>query len=118
MVGTATEDRVVATPAALEAIAELREQRGPVMFHQSGGCCDGSLPMCFDEGELIIGNGDVLLGYVGRCAFYIDSRVDEAWGRVRLVLDVSAGEPEGFSLAAGSGRHFVTGTDTQASCSV
>ena len=98
---------VTATPAALAAITDLVGQRGPLMFFQSGGCCDGSLPMCFDDGELVIGDHDVLLGAVGGCPFYIDHRQYEAWKHTQLILDVGAGEPEGFSLPAGEDRHFV-----------
>jgi len=86
-----TEPAVVATPAALEAIARL-VARGPVMFFQSGGCCDGSLPMCFADGA----------------PFYIDHRQYEAWKHTQLILDVGDGEPEGFSLAAGPDGHFIT----------
>ncbi|HVC67911.1 MAG TPA: DUF779 domain-containing protein [Acidimicrobiales bacterium] len=103
-VGTA---RVVATPAALEAIGRVVAERGPIMFFQSGGCCDGSLPMCFDEGEFTLGDHDVLLGTVGGSPFYIDHRQFEAWAHTQLILDVGAGEPEGFSLAAGADRHFI-----------
>ena len=98
---------VTATPAALAAIGDLVERRGPLMFFQSGGCCDGSLPMCFDEGELVIGDHDVLLGTVGGCPFYIDHRQYEAWKHTQLILDVGAGEPEGFSLPAGENQHFI-----------
>jgi hypothetical protein len=98
---------VVATTAALDAIAQLVEQRGPVMFFQSGGCCDGSLPMCFEDGELVIGPHDVLLGRVGGCPFYIDGRQHEVWKHTQLVLDVGNGAPEGFSLPAGTDAHFV-----------
>jgi len=98
---------VTATPAALAAIMDLVGRRGPVMFFQSGGCCDGSLPMCFDDGELVIGDRDVLLGTVGGCPFYIDHRQYEVWKHTQLILDVGAGEPEGFSLPAGADRHFV-----------
>jgi uncharacterized protein (DUF779 family) len=100
--------RVVATPAALGAIAQLVAERGPVMFFQSGGCCDGSLPMCFAEGEFKIGSHDVRLGEVGGFAFYIDARQFEVWKHTQLILDVGIGEPEGFSLAAGQDRHFIT----------
>ena len=99
--------RVVATPAALEAIAQLVVERGPVMFFQSGGCCDGSLPMCFADGEFVIGSHDVLLGEVGGCPFYIDARQYRVWKHTQLILDVGIGEPEGFSLAAGEDRHFI-----------
>jgi len=102
------EPAVVATPAALEAIAHLVAERGPVMFFQSGGCCDGSLPMCFAEGEFVIGEHDVLLGEVGSSPFYIDFRQYEVWKHTQLILDVGEGEPEGFSLAAGDGKHFLT----------
>ena len=98
---------VVATPAALEAIAQLVAERGPVMFFQSGGCCDGSLPMCFTEGEFKIGSHDVRLGEVGGCPFYIDARQYQVWKHTQLILDVGIGEPEGFSLAAGEDRHFL-----------
>jgi uncharacterized protein (DUF779 family) len=100
--------RVVATAAALEAIGDLVAERGRLMFFQSGGCCDGSLPMCFDLGELVVSDHDVLLGEVGGCPFYIDHRQYAAWQHTQLILDVSEGVPEGFSLAAGEHQHFVT----------
>ena len=99
--------RVVATPTALEAIAQLVAERGPVMFFQSGGCCDGSMPMCFADGELVIGSHDVRLGDVGGCPFYIDARQFHVWKHTQLILDVGIGEPEGFSLAAGEDQHFM-----------
>ena len=70
---------VTATPEALAAVARLVAERGPVMFYQSGGCCDGSLPMCFDDGEFIVGDHDVLLGEVGGAPFYIDHRQYAVW---------------------------------------
>jgi uncharacterized protein (DUF779 family) len=82
------------------------------MFVQSGGCCAGSTPMCFPAGELVIGDIDVLLGEIDGCPFYIDARLDDAWGRDQLVLDVAPGPPEGFSLAAGHNLHFVTHSAT------
>ncbi|MGB7981533.1 MAG: DUF779 domain-containing protein [Candidatus Nanopelagicales bacterium] len=105
---TGTVPPVVAAPAALDAIAALVAERGPVMFFQSGGCCDGSLPMCFADGEFVIGDHDVLLGAVGGAPFYIDSRQYEVWKHTQLILDVANGEPEGFSLAAGDDQHFIT----------
>ena len=98
---------VLASPAAVEAIEGLVHDRGPVMFFQSGGCCDGSLPICFAEGEFVVGDNDILLGHVGGFPFYIDHRQYEVWKHTQLILDVGEGEPEGFSLAAGRDKHFV-----------
>ena len=68
-------DRVTATPAALTALARLRQQHGPVILYQTSGCRDGSSPICFVRGDLLIGNGDLLLGRVGDCPVYIDDRL-------------------------------------------
>jgi uncharacterized protein (DUF779 family) len=115
----AAASRLTVTLAAREAISRLRAaQGGPVMFVQSGGCCAGSTPMCFPHGELIIGDIDVLLGDIDGCPFYIDARLDDAWGRDQLVLDVATGPPEGFSLAAGDNLHFVTRSSTCATPSI
>src|ERR1017187_6844621 len=103
----ASSARVIATSAALQAIRRLVAERGPVMFFQSGGCCDGSLPICFELGEFVLSDHDVLLGEVGGCPFYIDHRQFEAWKHTQLILDVGEGDPEGFSLAAGANKHFV-----------
>ena len=79
------------------------------MFFQSGGCCDGSLPMCFARRGVRDRRATTsCLGEVGGCPFYIDARQYEAWKHTQLILDVGAGEPEGFSLAAGEDRHFIT----------
>ena len=104
-----TTQRITATPAARQAVARLRADRGgEVMFVQSGGCCAGSTPMCYAVGEFVIGDIDVLLGDIDGCPFYIDRRLDAAWHQDQFVLDVAPGEPEGFSLAAGENLHFVT----------
>jgi len=109
MSGSVIPARITATRAAREAISALRATRGgPVMFVQSGGCCAGSTPMCFPDGEFIIGDIDVLLGDIDGCPFYIDKRLDEAWNQDEFLLDVADGEPEDFSLAAGDNQHFVT----------
>ena len=99
---------VVATEAALKAIRRLRAAVGPVMFFQSGGCCDGSVPMCFRDGEFVVADWDLLLGTLDGCPFYIDPRQFEAWNAPSLTLDVEPGLPEGFSLPAGDDAHFVT----------
>ena len=84
--------RITATPAAGQAITRLLAERGgPVMFVQSGGCCAGSTPMCFPAGEFLVGDGDVLLGEIDGCPFYIDAALDRAWHQDRFVLDVAAG---------------------------
>jgi uncharacterized protein (DUF779 family) len=102
-------ERVTATPAARSAIAALRAARGGrVMFVQSGGCCAGSTPMCFPEGEFLVGDVDLLLGDIDGSPFYIDRRLDEAWNQTLFILDVESGPPEDFSLAAGDDLHFVT----------
>jgi uncharacterized protein (DUF779 family) len=100
--------RVSATPSALQAIARMQAEHGPLMFVQSGGCCDGSLPLCLGEGELMMGDNDLLLGAVGGCPFYIDAHQDAAWGEPEFVLDVAPGLPEGFSLPAGDSGHFIS----------
>jgi uncharacterized protein (DUF779 family) len=106
--GRSGVDRVTATPAALAALARLRDKRGAVILYQSGGCCDGSLPVCLEQGDLRIGDGDVLLGLVGDCPVYIDDRQYAVWKHTQLIIDVGEGEPEGFSWPADHGRHFVT----------
>ena len=100
-------DRVTATPAALAVLARLREQRGAVILYQSGGCCDGSLPMCLDRGELRIGDGDVLLGSVGGCPVYIDDRQFAVWKHTQLIIDVVPGRGGMFSLDNGRERRFL-----------
>lgn len=102
------EQRVIATEAAREAVSRLRAARGPLMFVQSAGCCAGSVPMCFPDGEFLTGPGDLLLGSVAGCPFYIDRRLYEAWHPAQLIVDVAPGPPEGFSLPAGEGQHFIT----------
>ena len=99
--------RVDATEAALDLIASLQEQHGPVLFHQSGGCCDGSSPMCFPLGEFRIGGSDVLLGDVGGAPFHMSREQFEYWQHTHLTLDVVPGRGGGFSLEAPSGVRFL-----------
>jgi len=100
--------RVVATEAALRALERLQAARGSVIMFQSGGCCDGSSPLCFLAGQLAVSPADVLLGELAGCRFYIDARQFEVVRRSQLVLDVAPGAPEGFSLPAGEDEaHFV-----------
>jgi uncharacterized protein (DUF779 family) len=99
---------VTATAAALEAIQRLQAARGPLAFFQSGGCCDGSSPICLHAGELLTGPNDLLLGTPGGVDFYIDAEQYERWNRPQIVLDAAAGAAEGFSLEGLEGVHFVT----------
>ena len=101
--------RVTATPEALEAIERLRAAHGPLAFFQSGGCCEGSSPICLKDGELPPGPNDVLLGPVGGARFYSEGHPDARGPRPALVLDVADGAAEGFSLEGLDGIHFLTG---------
>jgi len=103
--------RIEATEAALDLIARLVEQHGPVMFHQSGGCCDGSTPMCFPLGEFRIGGSDVLLGTIegpfGEAPFHMSREQFEYWSHTHLTLDVVRGRGAGFSLETPEGVRFL-----------
>ena len=100
--------RVVATPTALELIGELIERHGPVLFHQSGGCCDGSTPMCWPQADFIVGDGDVLLGHIGGAPFHMSRSQFEYWKHTQLIIDVIPGMGGMFSLENGTGRRFLT----------
>ena len=100
---------VTVTAPALKAIADLEASHGRLAFFQSGGCCDGSSPICLVDGELPQATGDLLLGHVGGAPFYIDADQYERWGRPEFVLDVSPGAAEGFSLSPRD-EHFVART--------
>ena len=99
---------MIATPAAVKLIRELREEHGPLMFHQSGGCCDGSVPLCFRLGEFRVGSRDVLLGMVEETPFYVGHSQAEYLTRTQLVLDVVEGSLDCFSLEAGTGVRFLS----------
>lgn len=99
--------RVRATPAALALIEQLKAEHGELMFHQSGGCCDGSTPMCFELDEFMVGPSDVRLGEVGGCPFYMSSAQFEVWQRTHLTLDVTLGRAGMFSLEGSSRHRFV-----------
>ena len=101
-------DRIVATAEALDAIERLTLKHGRLMLFQSGGCCDGSSPLCLQEGELLIGPNDRLLGEPGGMPVYIDAEQDDRWKRPPFVLDVAPGPASGFSLEGLDGIHFVT----------
>lgn len=100
--------RVTATPAALALIDELKAEYGPLLFHQSGGCCDGSSPMCYPADEFRIGDNDILLGQVGGVPVYIGRAQGEAWAHTQLILDVVPGRGGMFSLDNGREVRFLT----------
>ena len=100
--------RVVATPAALALIDVVRAKHGPVMFHQSGGCCDGSAPMCYPQGEFIIGDYDKLLGAIGGAPFWMSGPQFEYWKHTQLIIDVVPGRGGMFSLEGPEGLRFLT----------
>ena len=101
-------ERVVATPAALELIAELQAQHGELMFHQSGGCCDNSAANCYLPTDLTIGPYDVKLGEVGGVPFYIGKLQYDYWKHTQLILDVIEGQGGTFSLEGSTGKAFHT----------
>jgi uncharacterized protein len=103
-----TIERVLATEAALDLIGMLKDRHGPLMFHQSGGCCDGSAPMCYPLGEFRVGGSDVKLGAIGGSPFYMSAAQFEYWQHTQLIIDVVKGRGSGFSLEAPEGFRFLT----------
>ena len=113
--GEAAEDRagaapgrVAITPAAASLVEQLRAKHGPVVFHQSGGCCDGSSPMCYPQGDFRVGERDVHLGEIGGAPFYISASQAEAWAHTDLIIDVVPGRGGMFSLDNGREKRFLT----------
>lgn len=101
-------ERVIATAAALTLIAHLKQKHGELMFHQSGGCCDNSAANCYLPGELTIGAGDVYLGDIGNCPFYMSKSQFEYWQHTQLIIDVIDGHGGTFSLEGPEGKAFHT----------
>jgi hypothetical protein len=99
--------QVTATPAALALIARLQARHGAVLFHQSGGCCDGSSPMCYPVGDFILGDRDVHLGDIGGAGFHISPTQFAYWKHTQLVIDVVPGRGGMFSLENGEGVRFL-----------
>ncbi|MET1081574.1 MAG: DUF779 domain-containing protein [Burkholderiales bacterium] len=100
--------RVSATGAALDLIERLRQKHGPLMFHQSGGCCDGSSPMCYPRDEFLVGGADVKLGEIGGVPFYMSASQFEYWQHTHLIIDVVPGRGGMFSLEGSEGLRFLT----------
>ena len=99
--------RVLATAAALELLGEIRAEHPEILIHQSGGCCDGSSPMCYPTSEFRIGGGDVRLGDIDGVGVYISGPQFEAWKHTQLILDVVPGRGGMFSLDNGRERRFL-----------
>jgi uncharacterized protein (DUF779 family) len=103
-----TTPRVIATPTALDFIERLRRGHGDILFHQSGGCCDGSAPMCYPQGDFLVGDNDVKLGEIGGAPFYIGAAQFDYWKHTQLIIDVVPGQGGMFSLDNGTGSRFLT----------
>lgn len=106
--GSAMPERVLVTPAAAALIRRLRAVHGPLVFHQSGGCCEGSAPMCFRQREFRIGAGDVLLGVVEGCPCYVGAATFQYWAACQLTIDVVTDGGDSFSLEAADGVRFIS----------
>ncbi len=100
--------RVTITPNAAKVVEQLRAKHGELMFHQSGGCCDGSSPMCYPKGEFIVGSSDVWMGEIADCDFFIAADQFEYWKHTELTIDVGPGRGASFSLEIPLGLRFVT----------
>jgi uncharacterized protein (DUF779 family) len=100
-------EQVLRTPAAVELMASLEAKYGELMFHQSGGCCDGSSPMCYPRGEFMVGDSDVLLATLGDTPFYMSRSQFEYWKHTQLILDVVPGRGGMFSLEGPEGVRFL-----------
>jgi uncharacterized protein len=99
--------RVLITPQAAEVVDQLRNKFGELMFHQSGGCCDGSQPMCFEKGDFKVGESDVWMGEVHGCDFFMSRDQFEYWKHTELTLDVTEGRGSSFSLEIPLGIRFI-----------
>ena len=101
-------ERVIVTPAAAALIGKLQTEHGPVLFHQSGGCCDGSAPMCFPVSDFMVGSADVKLGTIAGVPFYMSESQFEYWQHTQLIIDVVPGYGGMFSLERPTGLRFLT----------
>lgn len=98
--------RVLVTPEASRLIGELKGRFGDLMFHQSGGCCDGSSPMCFEKGDFKVGGSDVKLGEIDGCEFWMSKDQFEYWQHTQLTVDVTKGRGSSFSIEIPTGFRF------------
>lgn len=100
--------RVIITDAAKAIVDQLKQRFGDLMFHQSGGCCDGSQPMCFEKGDFKVGNSDVLIGIIEDSEFWISKDQFEYWQYTQLCIDVIQGRGSSFSIEIPMGVRFIT----------
>ncbi len=100
-------ERVSVTDKAKLVIDQIREKHGELIFHQSGGCCDGSAPMCFEKADFLIGARDVCLGEIHGCKFYMASDQFEYYKSMHIIVDVSEGRGSSFSLEIPLGLRFM-----------
>lgn len=100
-------ERVIATTTALEWIERLRAEHGELMFYLSGGCCDGTAPMCYRQGQFRVGQADLLVGQIGNAPFYIAAALFEYWQHMQIILDVGASGGDSFSLEVPYGIRFI-----------
>jgi uncharacterized protein len=100
-------ERVVFTPEAVALVAALKAEHGPLIFHLSGGCCEGSAPMCFRQSDFRIGASDVWLGAVEGCPFYVGAAQFEYWSGCQIIVDVATEGGDSFSLEAADGVRFI-----------
>lgn len=101
-------ERVIATQEALSLIELIKSRHGAIMFYQSGGCCDGSVPMCYIEGEFKLGDSDIYLGTIGDVPFYIHRAQYEYFKHTQLIIDAMDGGGASFSLDSVEQMHFIT----------
>jgi uncharacterized protein (DUF779 family) len=100
--------RVLISDEAQKVVAQLQDRFGPLMFHQSGGCCDGSQPMCFELGDFKLGQSDVCLGEIAGCEFWMSKDQQEYWQYTQLTIDIVPGRGSSFSLEIPMGLRFIT----------
>jgi uncharacterized protein len=100
--------RVTATEATLQLLDKLKTKYGELMFHQSGGCCDGSSPMCYPRSEFRVGDSDILLGKIGDTPFYMSKDQYDYWKHTQLIIDVVEGRGGMFSVEGPEGKRFLT----------
>jgi uncharacterized protein (DUF779 family) len=100
--------RVIISEKAIAVVNQLKDRFGDLMFHQSGGCCDGSQPMCFEKGDFKIGESDVCLGSIEGCEFWMSKDQQEYWQYTQLTIDIVPGRGSSFSLEIPMGLRFIT----------